>query len=97
MQILLSLAGMALILLIAFLLSSDRKAIRPRVVLRPLRCRLGLPRWCSYVPWGNRRCRGSATGVSNLLGYANARHRIPVRQARHGSRWGRISRSRRCR
>ena len=32
MKILLSLAGMALILAIAFLLSSDRRAIRPRVV-----------------------------------------------------------------
>ena len=32
MQHLMSLAGITLILLIAFLLSSDRKAIRPRVV-----------------------------------------------------------------
>ena len=33
MQILLSLAGMVLILLVAFLLSSNRRAIRPRVVV----------------------------------------------------------------
>lgn len=71
MQILLSLAGMALILLIAFLLSSNRKAIRPRVVLSAFALQAGLAALVLYVPWGNRALQGAATGVSNLLGYAN--------------------------
>ena len=71
MQILLSLAGMALILLIAFLLSSNRRAIRPRVVLSAFALQAGLAALVLYVPWGNRVLQGAATGVSNLLGYAN--------------------------
>ena len=42
MQILMSLAGMTLILLIAYVLSSDRKAIRPRVVLSAFALQAGL-------------------------------------------------------
>lgn len=71
MQILMSLAGMVLILLIAFLLSSNRKAIRPRVVLSAFALQAGLAALVLYVPWGNRVLQGAATGVSNLLGYAN--------------------------
>ncbi len=71
MQILLSLAGMVLILLIAILLSSNRKAIRPRVVLSAFALQAGLAALVLYVPWGNRVLQGAATGVSNLLGYAN--------------------------
>ncbi|MGC1470368.1 MAG: NupC/NupG family nucleoside CNT transporter [Sphingorhabdus sp.] len=71
MQILMSLAGMALILLIAFLLSSNRKAIRPRVVLSAFALQAGLAALVLYVPWGNRVLQGAAAGVSNLLGYAN--------------------------
>ncbi|WP_374543387.1 NupC/NupG family nucleoside CNT transporter [Sphingorhabdus sp.] len=71
MQILMSLAGMVLILLIAFLLSSNRKAIRPRVVLSAFALQAGLAALVLYVPWGNRVLQGAAAGVSNLLGYAN--------------------------
>lgn len=71
MQILLSLGGMVLILAIAFLLSSNRKAIRPRVVLSAFALQAGLAALVLYVPWGNRVLQGAATGVSNLLGYAN--------------------------
>ena len=71
MQILLSLAGMVLILLIALLLSSNRKAIRPRVVLSAFALQAGLAALVLYVPWGNRVLQGAAAGVSNLLGYAN--------------------------
>jgi CNT family concentrative nucleoside transporter len=42
MQILMSLAGMALILLVAFALSSNRRAIRPRVVLAAFALQAGL-------------------------------------------------------
>ncbi len=71
MQILMSLGGMALILAIAFLLSSNRKAIRPRVVLSAFALQAGLAALVLYVPWGNRVLQGAAAGVSNLLGYAN--------------------------
>ncbi|TXH20457.1 MAG: NupC/NupG family nucleoside CNT transporter [Gammaproteobacteria bacterium] len=71
MQILMSLGGMVLILAIAFLLSSNRKAIRPRVVLSAFALQAGLAALVLYVPWGNRVLQGAATGVSNLLGYAN--------------------------
>jgi len=71
MQILLSLTGMVVILLIAFVLSSNRKAIRPRVVLSAFALQAGLAALVLYVPWGNRALRGAAAGVSNLLGYAN--------------------------
>jgi concentrative nucleoside transporter, CNT family len=71
MQILLSLGGMALIVAIAILLSSNRKAIRARVVLSAFALQAGLAALVLYVPWGNRALQGAATGVSNLLGYAN--------------------------
>jgi concentrative nucleoside transporter, CNT family len=71
MQILMSLAGMALIILIAILLSSNRKAIRPRVVLAAFALQAGLAALVLYVPLGNRALQGAAAGVSNLLGYAN--------------------------
>jgi CNT family concentrative nucleoside transporter len=71
MQILLSLAGMALILLIAFALSSNRRAIRPRVVISAFALQAGLAALVLYVPWGRAVLRGASTGVSNLLGYAN--------------------------
>jgi CNT family concentrative nucleoside transporter len=71
MQILLSLAGMVVIVAIAIALSSNRKAIRPRVVLSAFALQAGLAALVLYVPWGNRALRGAAAGVSNLLGYAN--------------------------
>jgi concentrative nucleoside transporter, CNT family len=71
MQILMSLAGMALILAIAILLSSNRRAIRPRVVLAAFALQAGLAALVLYVPIGNRILQGAAGGVTNLLGYAN--------------------------
>jgi CNT family concentrative nucleoside transporter len=62
---------MALILLIAFVLSSNRRAIRPRVVLSAFALQAGLAALVLYVPWGNQVLQAAASGVSNLLGYAN--------------------------
>ena len=53
MQHLMSLAGITLILLIAFLLSSDRKAIRPRVVGAAFALQAGFAARVLYVPQGN--------------------------------------------
>jgi concentrative nucleoside transporter, CNT family len=71
MQILLSLAGMALILLIAFALSSNRRAIRPRIVVSAFALQAAIAALVLYTPWGKSALRGASTGVSNLLGYAN--------------------------
>ena len=72
MQILMSLAGMALIIGIAILLSSNRRAIRPRVVLAAFALQAGLAALVLYVPWGKTALSGAAQGVSNLLGYSKA-------------------------
>ncbi len=71
MHILSSLAGMALILILAVLLSSNRRFIRPRVVLSAFALQAGLAALVLYVPVGNRILQGAAGAVSNLLGYAN--------------------------
>jgi concentrative nucleoside transporter, CNT family len=72
MDIVKSLAGIALILLIAFALSSDRKAIRLRVVGAAFALQAGLAALVLYVPWGNRALKAVSDGVSSLLGYAHA-------------------------
>ena len=71
MRIVLGLVGIATILLIAFLLSSNRRAIRLRVVAAAFALQAGIAVLVLYTPWGRRGIEGMATGVSNLLGYAN--------------------------
>lgn len=65
------LAGIGLILLIAWALSSDRRAIRPRVVLAAFALQAGIAVLVLYTPWGRAAIGAMAHGVSNLLGYAN--------------------------
>ncbi|PKB14808.1 CNT family concentrative nucleoside transporter [Novosphingobium kunmingense] len=72
MKILLSLAGMALILGLAVLLSSDRRGIRLRVVGAAFALQAGFAALVLYVPWGNRVLQAVAGGVSALLSYAHA-------------------------
>ena len=72
MQHLMSLIGIALILTIALLLSSDRKAIRPRVVGAAFALQAGFAALVLYVPWGNAVLQTISDGVSALLGYAHA-------------------------
>ncbi|WP_114952002.1 NupC/NupG family nucleoside CNT transporter [Sphingosinicella terrae] len=67
---LIGLVGMAAILAIAFLLSSNRRAIRPRVVAAAFALQAGLAVLVLYTPWGRAAIEGMARGVSNLLGYA---------------------------
>ncbi len=64
-------AGIALILGIAFALSSDRRAIRPRVVAAAFALQAGIAFLVLWTPWGRLGIGGMARGVSNLLGYAN--------------------------
>ena len=70
MSHLMSLLGIALILAIAVALSSDRKAIRLRVVGAAFALQAGFAALVLYVPAGNRVLQGIAAGVSALLSYA---------------------------
>ncbi|PHR21920.1 MAG: NupC/NupG family nucleoside CNT transporter [Sphingopyxis sp.] len=72
MPILTSIAGMALILLIAFGLSTGRRNIRFRVVGAAFALQAGIAIIVLYIPAGKRIIEAMAFGVSNLLGYASA-------------------------
>ncbi|MYL97478.1 NupC/NupG family nucleoside CNT transporter [Novosphingobium sp. FGD1] len=72
MHVAYSLIGIVLIMAAAFLLSTDRKAIRLRVVGAAFALQAGLAALVLYVPVGNRILRGAASGVESLLGYAHA-------------------------
>lgn len=72
MRVLMSLAGMALILLIAVLLSSHRRAIRLRVVVPAFALQVGFAALVLWFPPGNAALQGAAAGVEGLLGYAKA-------------------------
>ncbi|HYI41968.1 MAG TPA: nucleoside transporter C-terminal domain-containing protein [Allosphingosinicella sp.] len=70
-RILMGLAGILVILGIAFLLSSNKRAIRLRVVGSAFALQSGIAVLVLYTPWGRRAIEGMSNGVSNLLGYAN--------------------------
>jgi CNT family concentrative nucleoside transporter len=72
MHVAYSLTGIVLIMAVAFLLSTDRKAIRLRIVGAAFALQAGLAALVLYVPFGNRMLRGAAGGVESLLGYAHA-------------------------
>ncbi|MCW1382048.1 NupC/NupG family nucleoside CNT transporter [Novosphingobium sp. KCTC 2891] len=72
MRVIYSLVGMALILFAAFLLSSNRRAIRLRVVAPAFALQAGLAALVLYFPPGNAALQGAARGVESLLGFARA-------------------------
>ena len=69
-RFLIGLAGIAVILLIAVLLSTDRRAIRLRVVGAAFALQAGIAVLVLYTSWGRAGIEAMARGVSNLLGYA---------------------------
>ncbi len=71
-SLLIGIAGIALILGIAVLLSSNRRAIRLRVVGAAFALQAGIATLVLYVPAGKAIIEAMARGVSNLLGYAQA-------------------------
>lgn len=71
-KILIGVAGIALILGLALLLSSNRRAIRLRVVGAAFALQAGLATLVLYVPAGKAVIEAMARGVTNLLGYAQA-------------------------
>ncbi|MEO5809084.1 MAG: Na+ dependent nucleoside transporter N-terminal domain-containing protein, partial [Sphingomicrobium sp.] len=70
-HILLGLAGIAAILGLAVLLSTNRRAIRLRVVGAALGLQTLLAMLVLRTPWGKAGIEGLSNGVANLLGYAN--------------------------
>jgi concentrative nucleoside transporter, CNT family len=72
MEVVKSLIGIALILAVAWLLSSDRKAIRLRVVGAAFALQAGFAALVLYTPWGNDALKSVSDGVAALIGYANA-------------------------
>jgi concentrative nucleoside transporter, CNT family len=69
MQIMLSLCGMALIIIVAVLLSSNRRAIRPRVVVAAFALQAALAAFALYVPLGNQALKTASLGVAKMLEY----------------------------
>ncbi|MGC1269329.1 MAG: nucleoside transporter C-terminal domain-containing protein [Croceibacterium sp.] len=67
---LINIAGIAVILLIAFLLSSARRKIRLRVVGAAFALQALLALLVLRTPWGRAVIQGMADGVSALLSYA---------------------------
>ena len=64
--------GILLLLAIAVAFSSDRRAIRPRVVVAAFALQAGIATLVLYVPWGRAVIAWLSGGVSALLGYAQA-------------------------
>jgi CNT family concentrative nucleoside transporter len=71
-RFLIGVAGIVVILLIAFAISTNRRAIRLRVVGAAFALQVGIAVLVLYVPFGRRLIQGAAAGVSALLGYAQA-------------------------
>jgi concentrative nucleoside transporter, CNT family len=71
-SLLISAAGIALLLVLAFALSSNRKHIRFRVVGAAFAMQAGIAVLVLYVPAGKQVIAAMSQGVSNLLGYAQA-------------------------
>jgi CNT family concentrative nucleoside transporter len=65
------LVGMAVIMAIGVLLSSNRRAIRIRVVAAAFALQAGIAVLVLYTSWGKAGILAMSGGVSNLLGYAN--------------------------
>jgi len=72
MPIVIGLGGIVAILAIAFLLSSNRRAIRPRVVAAAFALQAGIALLVLYVPAGKAVIAAMSQGVANLLHYAQA-------------------------
>ncbi len=64
--------GILLLIAIALVFSSDRRAIRPRVVLAAFALQAGIATLVLYVPAGRWVIESLSGGVAALLGYAQA-------------------------
>jgi concentrative nucleoside transporter, CNT family len=72
MRILISLGGIAVLLLLAWLLSSDRRGISGRTVVVAFALQLAVAVLVMYLPWGRDVLDAAVRGVRHVIGYANA-------------------------
>src|SRR4051812_17201024 len=70
-QKLLGVAGIVAILALAWLVSTNRRAIRPRVVGAAFALQAFIAWLVLWTSWGRAAISGLSQGVANLLGYAN--------------------------
>ena len=70
-QNLMSIVGIVVILAIAFALSSNRRAIRVRVVGAAFALQAAIAWLVLWTDWGRAGIQSLSNGVANLLGYAN--------------------------
>lgn len=71
MQLIMSFVGMAVLVLVAVLLSSQRKAICLRTVLGAFIIQVGIGALVLYVPIGRKALASMTTGVANIISYGN--------------------------
>ena len=71
MNIARTLLGMAVLLLVAYALSNNRRSIKLRVVLSALACQVAIGAMMLFVPLGRTMLAGVAGGVNRVLGYGN--------------------------
>lgn len=70
-DVLRGLLGLAVLLMIAFSLSMNRRAIQPRVVLAALATQVAIGALVLFVPWGRTALGGAATAVGHVIAYGN--------------------------
>lgn len=66
------LAGIVVLLLIALLISDNRRAISPRTVLAALACQIAIGALILFFPAGRATLATIATGVNHVLDYGNS-------------------------
>lgn len=71
MQLIMSLVGMMVLIAIAVLLSSNRRAIRLRTVLGAFIIQVAIGALVLYVPVGQQILGGMSSGVANVIAYGN--------------------------
>jgi len=67
-----NLLGIAVLLLIAFIFSTNRRGIRLRTVLPALLAQVGIGAFILFAPIGKSVLSAAAAGVNHVLGYGNA-------------------------
>jgi CNT family concentrative nucleoside transporter len=72
MRILTGLGGILLLLLIAYLLSTDRKSINRRTILLAFTLQVAIAALILYVPFGRDLLGGVVRGVQHVIDYGNA-------------------------
>ena len=71
MNVLNSLFGMAVLIAIAVLLSSNRRAINVRTVAGAFLIQISLGALVLFVPWGREGLLAASEGVSKVIAYGN--------------------------